>query len=586
MEQYQNSVQDTKGNALPALIQVAFLGTNNLAPIFSDNGVTPKGNPFPADDTGEYRFYAANGRYTITVSYQDKFDRVYDALMYDPVDSPLTAQSLKDDLANNVDPAKGDALVAVKQPYTGSVARTQHQKNIDTLTFEDFGAIGDGVADDTIALQKAFTSGRGVRAANSKQIYRITVALHCMNSAQDIDFAQAELRLDDPTGLQNHIVIGDNITKVNGVRILRCRATRVQAATGISAVILGIFVGLIYIIDCRFYGDNKFWNAIEIRRGIQIYIWENLFEHTLDDCIKLSGTGDGADETIQVEIIHNQFDRPVGACINMGEFVEGTYVKDNIFFGNSGPNPCMVMSRVPTVTTSGASHKIEGNDFDTIAGSAALYLHNYTNVQILDNWFSNNAGINIRADENCNGIIIDANQFYGLTSASSNLEIWSDQTIITGNLISGGKQGILLKSVASRALIDGNMIQFQTDFGVNLFEAPTEVQIGTNFFKDNGIRDIGGGILPTIASAATLALTAQPDGFFVSGSVGIAGISGGYVGRRVTLNFQAACVVTHSFTGAVNDVKLSGNVNFNAVSGSSLTLLHAGNQWYEIGRAL
>lgn len=50
---------------------------------------------------------------------------------------------------------RGDSLVAVKQPFTGAVARTQHDKNTDTLSVKDFGAIGDGVADDTEAFANA-----------------------------------------------------------------------------------------------------------------------------------------------------------------------------------------------------------------------------------------------------------------------------------------------------------------------------------------------------------------------------------------------------------------------------------------------
>lgn len=47
------------------------------------------------------------------------------------------------DLASSED-GKGDALIAVKQPYTGAVSRTQHDKNKDVLNLKDFGAIGDG----------------------------------------------------------------------------------------------------------------------------------------------------------------------------------------------------------------------------------------------------------------------------------------------------------------------------------------------------------------------------------------------------------------------------------------------------------
>lgn len=47
------------------------------------------------------------------------------------------------DLASSED-GKGDALVAVKQPFTGGAARTQHDKNKDVINVKDFGAKGDG----------------------------------------------------------------------------------------------------------------------------------------------------------------------------------------------------------------------------------------------------------------------------------------------------------------------------------------------------------------------------------------------------------------------------------------------------------
>lgn len=42
------------------------------------------------------------------------------------------------DFADTMDVSKGDAMLGVKSPYTGSAARTQHQKNQDILTSLDF----------------------------------------------------------------------------------------------------------------------------------------------------------------------------------------------------------------------------------------------------------------------------------------------------------------------------------------------------------------------------------------------------------------------------------------------------------------
>lgn len=50
---------------------------------------------------------------------------------------------------------KGDALVGVKLSLTGGADRTQHDKNADVVSVKDFGAVGDGSADDTAAIQAA-----------------------------------------------------------------------------------------------------------------------------------------------------------------------------------------------------------------------------------------------------------------------------------------------------------------------------------------------------------------------------------------------------------------------------------------------
>lgn len=54
-----------------------------------------------------------------------------------------------------------DSFIDVKQPYPGAVVRTQRDKNNDHISVKDFGAKGDGVTDDRLAIQTAIDNTEG-----------------------------------------------------------------------------------------------------------------------------------------------------------------------------------------------------------------------------------------------------------------------------------------------------------------------------------------------------------------------------------------------------------------------------------------
>lgn len=95
MEKWQDfaRILGTGAPAPLATVTVKNHGTDTLSTIYSDDGVTPKANPTTADATGYVSFYAANGRYDLTIDPVEVAGTATptyslgDVLLYDPADA-------------------------------------------------------------------------------------------------------------------------------------------------------------------------------------------------------------------------------------------------------------------------------------------------------------------------------------------------------------------------------------------------------------------------------------------------------------------------------------------------------------------
>lgn len=108
MQKYQNVAQDALGNVIPGMsVSVFAQGTQNLATIYSDNGITITPNPLTTDPLGNFTFYAANGRYDLQLTKtglpttQLLDIELFDSANYVPPLASLSAALGADVLLNN-----------------------------------------------------------------------------------------------------------------------------------------------------------------------------------------------------------------------------------------------------------------------------------------------------------------------------------------------------------------------------------------------------------------------------------------------------------------------------------------------------
>jgi hypothetical protein len=189
------------------------------------------------------------------------------------------ATSLALDLASPA-ASKGDALVTVFQPFTGAVARTQHDKNIDTgLYAEDFRLGSD--PDDTLSIQRVLNLGQTclLRANKTYTVQNlvgvVNTGLICPGGRAIVQLAAGANKQALTIDVSNFTLKGVNFNGGDTTDFKSFPAATIGTRCG---VVVGAAFGTgrnlkeVSISDCDFYGFDKagIWGR-EVMSGATIF---------------------------------------------------------------------------------------------------------------------------------------------------------------------------------------------------------------------------------------------------------------------------------------------------------------------------
>ncbi|MFP7606781.1 tail fiber/spike domain-containing protein [Serratia quinivorans] len=376
----------------------------------------------------------------------------------------------------------GDELLRVVQPFSGAMLRTQHEKNQDYVTFEDFGAVGNGIVDDTSALQAAIDSGSAfIRSSPSlkKRVYKISSAI-IVKRQVSLDFCFSEVK---QTINKSHFLVGFIDEQVNSPKFYNL--TMINTIPTTEEQIQFKNVGMLIMDNCRAYGDGKALGLAKLINCIVSTIRGCIVSGCTSKDIRLEGLGGGALRTVDTTIYDCRLEGSPTA-ISVGDYVEGLFIRRNIMYAHT------IVTIEIDQTTEGRmlSGKIQDNDFDSPGVSVFLYVSNFNNLQVTGNWFAGGISTrNIVIESGCDSTLISDNQAY---PKEAFIVDDGKGTIISSNMISGGTVPIQFGINSNFTSVTSNSIRNCISACIDITNHIGKLHIASNFLSSLGNIGISG----------------------------------------------------------------------------------------------
>lgn len=330
---------------------------------------------------------------------------------------------------------KGDALIGVRQPFDGAVARTQHDKNADALNILDFGVIPDSAADQSAAILKAiaaaagrtliFPKGTFVAALGTLttsvnlvgQGHSNTIIKRPASSASGIVFFSGSASYS-VKGIcfdgnkSNNGIDADNILVASSVvnfDMFSCRSTRAKGKNGITigTTIADIVAnGVAYIEKCRFDNNDNF--GAKITKRIQVNFTNNECDLNGDNGLSVENVvfPPIAQSQQRITITNNHLHHNNSAGCFITGYTDGGTAEAPLYGNNNNANYKIIVSNNHIHYNKRYGLSVQVNEFavtsnictnngeysSPVAGAYAGILINGSNGTITGNTVRNNTG--------------------------------------------------------------------------------------------------------------------------------------------------------------------------------------------------
>ena len=502
---------DDNGNPLSGGLLYTYLaGTTTPATTYtSSNGVTANANPIVLDAAGRVPYQVW---LTSTVSYKFILKTSLGVTVWTEDDVPggMTAADL-----------------LFLQSGTGAVARTVQSKLRDVVSVKDFGAVGNGVTDDTAAIQAAVNAAAAVYVpagtyvvnivtlnANT-ELYGDGAASIIKQSASFVGNSQGSLYVNSGSaGSQvNNIVIRD--LRVEGTNISSPTFSEFKHLVSLNGV-RNVLIENVQFIG--FQGDGLYIGsgivAGDERHNTNVIVRDCFFDGVNKD----NRNGVSAIDCNGLLVDGNYFTRctrsnmPGAVDIEPDSFtfhvVRDIKVVNNKFF-DIGGNVGAISVFLPgvTYTTAPRGFLIQGNHVDTCTASGAFFSYNVTGgvteltsnfaVKIVDNTIVNSVRpFNIF---NAKDVLIEGNSFLGSTQ----------EALVSFNT---GNENVLDCAIKNNLF---NACGSVSGNGLSLYKC-SRISIDGNTFKDCGSGVPGASNAIDFNTSSTSSFVSLTNNVFVS----------------------------------------------------------------------